>query len=233
MKTRILKPELMDDPQLEESKLHAALQDVTLVNKWLGGQQITLDGIDYFFKKYPQKSYTIADLGCGDGEILRKMAVFCQKKGINASFVGFDLNAKSIVLAQKRSIEFPEISFRQQDILKLGEKEEVFDIMTSTLTMHHFTDEEILNFLRFFEQRSTLGWVINDLQRSRTAAVLFRAFSGVFMKTKIARYDGLVSIGRAFTKKELIIFATKLGLEHYKLKWRWAFRYLWIVDSKA
>lgn len=233
MKERILKPELMDDQLLEESKLTAALQDVTLVNKWLGGQQITLDGITYFFKKYSQESYTIADMGCGDGEMLRKMALFCRKRGVKAHFIGFDLNAKSILLAQKRSADFPEISFRQQDILKLTEKDELFDIITSTLTMHHFTDSEILNFLNCFEKLSVLGWVINDLHRSKLASVLFRAFSGIFMKTKIARYDGLVSIGRAFKKRELIIFAKKLGLMHYKLNWRWAFRYLWIVDSKA
>ncbi|HEA30493.1 MAG TPA: methyltransferase domain-containing protein [Leeuwenhoekiella sp.] len=233
MSARILKPELMDDPQLEESKLTAALQDVTLVNKWLGGQQITLDGIAYFFKRYPQNCYKIADMGCGDGEMLRKMVLFCRKRGINARFIGFDLNTKSIAMAQERSVDFPEISFRQQDILKLTEKEEDFDIITTTLTMHHFTDAEILKFLNCFKKCSTLGWVVNDLQRSNLAAVLFRGFSGVFMKTEIARYDGLVSIGRGFKKKELITFAKKLGLKHYKLHWRWAFRYLWIADSKA
>ncbi|MGB3775772.1 MAG: methyltransferase, partial [Leeuwenhoekiella sp.] len=128
---------------------------------------------------------------------------------------------------------FPEISFRNEDILKIKNSSQHFDIITSTLTMHHFTNDEILDFLRCFDDRAKLGWVINDLQRSRVAALLFRGFSGIFMKTEIARYDGLVSIGRAFKKKELITFARKLGLENYQLRWRWAFRYLWIVDSKA
>lgn len=232
MKKRILIPELMDDPALDENGLQAALADVTLVNKWLGGQKITLEGLDYFFEKYPQEHYAISDLGCGDGEMLRTMAQYCRKKNIKVKLVGLDLNPKSIAMARERSQDYPEIEFRQQDILQLN-ADLKFDITTTTLTMHHFTDEEILRFLKRFNAVSNLGWVINDLHRSNIAAVLFHGFSGVFMKTHIARYDGLVSIGRAFTKRELTTFATQLGLNAYSIKWRWAFRYLWITDIRA
>ncbi len=233
MKKRILAPELMDDPALDEMRLQDALADVSFVNKWLGGQKITLDGLDYFFNKYPQNQYSIADLGCGDGEMLRKMADYCRKKGIKATFLGLDLNSKSVALAIDQSQEYPEIAYRQKNILELDTTEARLDIITTTLTMHHFTDNEIVGFLKCFGQLSRLGWVVNDLHRSSIASVLFRAFSSIFMNTYIARYDGLVSIKRAFTKKELTTFAAQLGLTEYKIGWRWAFRYLWITDMKA
>ena len=233
MKKRTLAPELMDDPALNEKCLKEALADVSLVNKWLGGQKITFEGLDYFFNKYVQHQYSIADLGCGDGEMLRKMADYCRKRGVKCKFLGLDLNPKSIALANERSEGYPEIEYRQKNILELDTTEGKLDIITTTLTMHHFTDEEILVFLKRFGELSLLGWVVNDLHRSRIASVLFRGFSRIFMKTHIARYDGEVSIKRAFTKQELTTFASQLGLTEYKIGWRWAFRYLWITDMRA
>ena len=233
MRQRILTPELMDDPNLEEKKLKEALADVTLVNKWLGGQKITIEGLNYFFDKYPQQKYTIADLGCGDGDMLRKIAKYCQIKNIHVQLTGIDLNPKSISLAKELSKGFSEISFVQMDILNLNSKKIKFDVITITLTMHHFSNKEIMAFLNHFIKISNLGWVVNDLQRSWLAVTLFKAFSSIFMKTYIARHDGTISIKRAFTKKELTTFATRLGLTEYKIGWRWAFRYLWITDTKA
>jgi len=232
LKTRSLIPELMDDPKLNEDRLQAALKDVTLVNRYLGGQQITIDGIKHFIFKFPQKKYSIVDLGCGDGAMLRKIADFARKNKLDFQLLGLDLNAKSIALAKSKSENYPEIKYSQKDILQLNQDTFSCDIITSTLTMHHFTDVEIQTFLMQFLSISKLGVVINDLQRSHVAYVLFKAFSVVFMKTHIARHDGLISIKRAFTKNELLTFTQKLQLESYKLKWRWAFRYLWILEKK-
>jgi len=221
----------MDDPNLDEDRLQAALKDVTLVNRYLGGQQITIDGIKHFITKFPQREYRIVDLGCGDGAMLRKIADYARKNKLDFQLLGLDLNAKSIALAQTKSAKYPEIQYRRQDILQLDSEVFSCDIVTSTLTMHHFTDQEIEVFLKQFLTLSKLGVVINDLHRSRVAYVLFKAFSTVFMKTDIARHDGLISIKRAFTKNELLTFTQKLPLQFYKLNWRWAFRYLWILEK--
>lgn len=233
MKTRSKEPELMDDHTLPDDQLQAALNDISLANKYLGGNNITINGLQYFFKKYSQSKYTIVDMGCGDGEVLREVARYCRKKKINVNLIGVDLNAKSITLAKNNSKAFPEIRFLQQDILQLKSEDLHCDIVTSTLTMHHFEDDQILDFLKHFMRLSKLGVVINDLHRNRLAAMLFQPLSRIFMKTHVARHDGLVSIQRAFKKKELQLFSKKLNLTSYQIRWRWAFRYLWIIDSKA
>ncbi|SHI24724.1 methyltransferase domain-containing protein [Leeuwenhoekiella palythoae] len=232
MKYRKLTPELMDDPHVDEATLKAALAEVTRVNKYLGGQQVTLEGLRYFFDRFPQKSYTILDVGCGDGAMLRSIANFARKRSIAVKLIGIDINPKSIALAQKRSQDFPEVSFQVQDVFKLNETHLEIDIITSTLTMHHFTDTEILKFLAQFLKLANLGIVINDLQRSTIAYRLFQAYSRVFMRSAMARHDGLISIERAFTKNELLSFTSKLGVQSFNIKWRWAFRYLWILENQ-
>lgn len=222
----------MDDPTVDSIALQKALREVTLVNRVLGGNRITTRGLYYFFKNYPQDHYKIADMGCGDGATLRTVADFCRKHKLSVSLVGYDLNPKSIELARLQSTDYPEIKFEVQDILKLNPERSSFDIIISVLTMHHFSDIEIEQFVNVFFKLSKLGVVINDLQRSRLAYFLFKGFSKVFMRSPIARYDGLVSIKRAFTKKELVTFTKKLSVKHYQLGWRWAFRYLWILEKQ-
>ena len=222
----------MDDPNVDEATLKAALAEVTRVNKYLGGQQVILEGLRYFFDRFPQKSYTILDVGCGDGAMLRSIANFARKRSIAVKLIGIDINPKSIALAQKRSQDFPELSFQVQDVFKLNETHLEIDIITSTLTMHHFTDTEILKFLAQFLKLANLGIVINDLQRSTIAYRLFQAYSRVFVRSAMARHDGLISIERAFTKNELLSFTSKLGVQSFSIKWRWAFRYLWILENQ-
>ncbi|MGB5943383.1 MAG: methyltransferase domain-containing protein [Leeuwenhoekiella sp.] len=231
MMKRSNEPELMDNPDLDAKILRAALDEVTLVNQRLGGYSVTLEGLHRLFKAVPKGEYTILDMGCGDGAMLRKMAAYCRKRRILAQFIGIDLNPKSLEIAREKSTEFSEITYRCQDIMTVRPADFECDIVTSTLTMHHFTDVQILQFMLHFEKLATIGIVINDLQRSRMALRLFRVFSRIFMKTKIARHDGKVSIQRAFTEKELRTYSEQLGFKKYTIEWRWAFRYLWIIHT--
>jgi hypothetical protein len=47
----------------------------------------------------------------------------------------------------------------------------------------------------------------------------------------MSREDGLVSILRGFKKNELVNFSQKLELKNYKVRWKWAFRYQWIIEK--
>ena len=116
-----------------------------------------------------------------------------------------------------------------QDILKIDNHTFHCDILINTLTMHHFTDEQVLVFLKKFTQLARYAVVINDLQRSRLAYYLFYLFSSIFIKTKIAKIDGLISIRRAFIKKELQGYSEEIRGTTHSIDWKWAFRYVWIL----
>jgi hypothetical protein len=46
---------------------------------------------------------------------------------------------------------------------------------------------------------------------------------------EMSREDGLTSILRGFKKEELIRFSENLHFSNYKIQWKWAFRYQWII----
>lgn len=228
---RSTQPELMDSFEEPVASLQIVFQDINRVNSMLGGNKITLQAIQQLVKAYPKEVYTIVDMGCGDGKMLREVVLYFRKHHINGEFIGIDLNKNALEIAHKTSTEFPEISFKYQDILTVEATDFKCDILINTLTMHHFTDEQVLVFLKKFVKLAHIGVVINDLQRSRWAYYLFHLFSAIFIKTRIAKIDGLISIRRSFSKKELLSYAKKLPEETHKIQWKWAFRYLWVITT--
>ncbi|MDT7830568.1 methyltransferase domain-containing protein [Pricia sp. S334] len=225
-------PELMDDVGMDSDILKKVLHDVDRTNRLLGGHQITLRGVAQLIRKHPQESYTIVDMGCGNGGMLREVVKLGRRMGVSIEAIGIDLSEKCLAIARNASSGFPEIQFIKQDILQLSPEDLHSDIVLCTLTMHHFFDENISVFLDRFTQLARIGVVINDLQRSPLAYHLFRGFSAIFIRTKIAKHDGLISIKSGFTRAELQRFAETLPSVDHDIKWKWAFRYVWVMDTQ-
>ncbi|TVZ28274.1 hypothetical protein JM83_3388 [Gillisia sp. Hel_I_86] len=224
--------EIMDDFELKGGDLEQTLSDLEKINKWLGGNTITLEGIQFLLKNTPEKTtIRIADIGCGSGAVLREIANWGRKQKFDLELMGIDANPYTIEIAQRRSDYYPEIKFEALNIFSEAYKKQKYDIVLCTLTLHHFKNEEILELLNIFKDQSSIGIVINDLQRSKTAYVLFQAFCKMFINNEIARKDGLTSILRGFKKNDLKNLAKKIPTQKHSIKWKWAFRYRWILKK--
>ncbi len=225
-------PELMDNPKVAQKALKIALSDISRVNKWLGGNTITIKAVHSLVEEANLSTEVlILDLGCGDGEMLRAIADSFRKKQIHAKFIGIDLNNKSLELAKKLSIKYPEIAYKKQNILELQSSTFTCDVIISTLTLHHLSCTELKGVMKKSVELASLGVVINDLQRSKIAYYLFKLFSLFFIKSYIAKHDGLVSIKRGFKKEELLRYTKELNFKQYQIDWKWAFRYCWVVKT--
>jgi 2-polyprenyl-3-methyl-5-hydroxy-6-metoxy-1,4-benzoquinol methylase len=227
---RSYQPEIMDDFDLQGEELKQTLSDLDKINTWLGGNKITLNGISYLLKNRKKSNViSIAEVGCGNGAMLRKIALWARKKKYKINLMGIDANSHAIEIAEKLSHEFPEICFREMNAFSEEFKTCNFDIFLSTLTLHHFKDNQIETLMERLVHQAKMGLVINDLQRSKTAYRLFQAFCAVFISNEIARKDGLTSISRGFKKEELKGFSKRLKAKTQLITWKWAFRYQWII----
>lgn len=224
--------EIMDDFDLQGVELEKTLEDLDNINKWLGGNKITLQGIKKLLKNHPStQPVHIADVGCGNGAILREIAEWGRANNINIKLTGIDANTHAIKIAEKLSHYYPEINFSPTNIFSEKFKEEEFDIVLCTLTLHHFKDHQIREILKNFYQQAKIGVVINDLHRSRQAYYLFKAFCKVFINNKIAKEDGLTSVLRGFKKRDLILFSAEIPAKEHEINWKWAYRYQWIIKK--
>jgi len=229
-KYRSTQNEIMDDFALKGEELNILLTDLQRVNEQLGGNRITLTGIKKLLcKQSKSKTFKIVDIGCGDGHLLRECAKFGKKHGYNLQLVGVDANENIIAEAKKRSQKFENIRYAQVDVFSAEFDDFECDIVLCTLFLHHFENDTVVAILKRISENAKLGVVVNDLQRSRMAFFLFRLYSLFFISTKIAKHDGLVSIARAFKKKELNLLLAQLKNVTYKITWKWAFRYQWIL----
>lgn len=231
-KYRTEKPEIMDDFTMEGEVLRDALDKIAKINQLLGGNKLTLRGITDLMTSIPKsRIITIVDVGCGNGDMLRTIADYGLKNGFEFKLIGIDANAFTVNHARKLSKNYSNIIYKSGDVFDKPFAELKYDIVLCTLTLHHFKEEEILKLMGVFDANSSIGIVINDLQRSAIAYRLFQLLCFVFRLNDMSREDGLTSILRGFKKEELIRFSEKLNFKKYTIQWKWAFRYEWIIKK--
>lgn len=228
---RTSEPEIMDDFHMEGDTLRLTLDEIAKINRLLGGNRITVQGIQQLLQSIPiDKHVSIVDLGCGNGDMLRTIADYGRKTGRKLTLTGIDANRFTIAHAITLSAGY-DINYRVQDIFSNEFARTSYDIVLCTLTLHHFGDEEMLALLGLLQRNARIGIVINDLHRSRMAYYLFGLFSFVWRLGPMAKEDGRISILRGFRKKELMAMSEKLNFVNYTLRWKWAYRYQWIISN--
>ncbi|RZL37049.1 MAG: methyltransferase domain-containing protein [Pedobacter sp.] len=223
-------PEMMDDFAMEGEILRDALDKIASINKMLGGNSVTIEGVQKLLKDVDvKKTIRIIDIGCGNGDMLRTLADYAKKRKLNFELIGIDANQFTINHARQLSTDYQNVSYKCEDIFK--DEIASCDIILCTLTLHHFKDEEIIDLLNRFKSAANLGIVVNDLERSALAYYLFTGLCFVFGLNHMSKQDGLVSILRGFKKQNLQLYSKQLQLKNCSIKWKWAFRYQWIIKT--
>jgi 2-polyprenyl-3-methyl-5-hydroxy-6-metoxy-1,4-benzoquinol methylase len=230
-KYRSTEEEIMDDLSMEGEMLRKTLDQIAAINKRLGGNKATINGLHTLLKaESKDAAIHIIDLGCGSGDMLRAVADYGRKNNCIFKLTGIDANEYTVNYASKLSANYPEISYIKMDIWSDEFSGIAFDIAITTLFLHHFTEQEIEHLLIPIVNRVRIGVVINDLHRSRTAYYLFKAIS-FFIKNPMVKKDGAISVLRGFKKNELFNISKKLNNTDSSIRWKWAFRYQWIIKK--
>ena len=70
-----------------------------------------------------------------------------------------------------------------------------------------------MTLLRELKRVARRAVVVTDLRRSRLAWVLIWLLTRVIWRSRIVRHDGPVSVGRAYTPREIAALARQAGLD--------------------
>lgn len=221
--------ELMDDLDCKGEVIHQTLKELETINTLLGGNYVTINGIEKLLDRANVKSFSLADLGCGGGDILRLIKRWTIKKNLEARLVGIDANPNIVQEANANTPDSYAIKFESQNIFSQEFRSRSFDIFTGTLFFHHFTNDQLVDFLRQLKTQARTGFVINDIHRHWFAYYSIKWLTQFFSKSPMVQNDGPLSVLRAFKKGELIQIMDAAGIKTYSIRWMWAFRWQLIV----
>ena len=222
--------EMMDDLEISGGDLDQALHELDGINYLLGGNYVTLKGLALLTEQYDkERKLHIADIGCGSGDMLRRIRRLMEKREIDAVLTGFDANANVVKYAMAHTPATCRIAFEAVNIFSDDFKSRKFDIVTATLFLHHFSDSQLIQFLKSLRAQVLMGLVINDIHRHWFAYYAIRVLTKMFSKTPMVKHDGPVSVLRAFKREELREILKKAGFERFTIKWCWAFRWQVVV----
>lgn len=226
---RSLEKELLDGEDIPFEEIALNMQELNTINTLLGGHAISLTGFKALIKD--RKKISVCEIGCGGGDNLLVILKYCQKKGIDVSLIGVDLNQACIQFAQTNSKLKHQTQFICSDYSLVQFKEKP-DIIFSSLFCHHFNHTELVFQLQWMQKNSQLGFFINDLQRHWLAYYSIKWLTQLFSKSRLVKNDAAISVARGFHKLEWESLFKLSNLKTVSIDWKWAFRYLIIYTHE-
>ncbi len=216
--------EAMDAPDLAETVYQRCLADLAMVNRVTLTHQPTLRWLDAATRDLPRGSaISILDVAYGQGDLLRAIARWAEKRGFAAQLAGVDLNPRSATAARAATPAEQRIEYHTADVFAFVPAQATQYIVTSQFT-HHLENTEVVRLLRWLEQHASRGWHIADLQRHAFAYHLYPWLARLMRWHPIVRRDGQISIARGFTHAEWLALLSQAQVDA-RIKWHPLFRY--------
>lgn len=185
--------ELMDDLSRPDSEFVEAYNELTAVNKHLGG----IRAVERFLPEDAVSVLDVAAGACDVGEALMKRR--------KCRVVSLDMNPRGLKFAEQTA---PVAG----DALQLPFSDNAFDAVICSLFFHHLTNPQSISVLREMWRVARRIVIVNDLHRNRVAHVSIRILSALFSRSTMFRNDSAVSVRRAFHPGELADVAKKAGI---------------------
>ncbi len=214
--------EIMDDFSIKDQRIDLALQELKMINRYLGGESVSKTGIKKILNKKVYENLKILDAGSGASIPLLSM------KTNNSTLEIFCLD-KNIRVCKYLKRSSANLKVVCADILKLPFKEKHFDIIHASLFLHHFNKEQLNIILCLLKENSKHGIIINDLRRNILAYCGIKILIHLFSKSEMVKNDAPVSVKRGFIKSELLEILRSAKIFKFEIKRKWAFRWLIVI----
>lgn len=219
-------PEILDDPlDVGQEAFRRSYTAMARVNLRLGGTRSLLHHLEPLLEDHSQRAFTLLDVGVGSGAVPATLAGAALRKGIRLSWIGLDLSRRVLTTSRSLPWSADDPPLVQGDGLALPFRAGAFDVVTSSLTLHHLTSTEARAFLVEAARVARLGVLVSDLERHPAHYLGARLLAATWWRRDpVTRYDGPASVLRAFTRRELEEVAEDLPFSRVRVKRHIPFR---------
>ncbi len=214
-------PEILDADDVGPELFGRVMDDLASVSRVMLAHGPTIGFLQRATRTLPRgATISILDVGCGEGDLLRRIRRWTDRRGFEARLCGVDLNPRSAVAARARTPAASAIEYRTGDIF---DQDDCMDFVVSSLFAHHLTDAQAVGFLRWMERHAARGWFVNDLHRHRIAYHGFGIAARLARWHWIVRQDGQTSVARGFRPQEWRDLLQRAGVQA-RVRWKPLFR---------
>jgi 2-polyprenyl-3-methyl-5-hydroxy-6-metoxy-1,4-benzoquinol methylase len=224
MKTRILTPELMDDPDLDPVKHRQALAGLARLNAWSGGAGLLWKELRRLASQ-AGRPLRVLDVATGSGDVPIQLAKRAKHAGIPMHFTGCDVSDTALSAARQNALQAGvELQVFQHDVFHTA-LPSGFDVILASLFLHHLTDEQAVALLQDMGRATQQAIIVSDLVRSRLNLVVVTVASRLLSRSPIVHFDGPASVRAAYTSAEARGLAKRAGLSdstvavHFPTRW--------------
>jgi len=193
---RIIIPEKLDHSPPEEAREN--LRDLVRVNKLLGGYKILRKMMAQFVR--PGEGFSVLDVGAASGD----MGASLRRRYPQAKVTSLDYRSVHLALAG-----YPKVI---GDAFCLPFRPASFDFVFTSLFLHHFSDEQVVELLRNFASLARRAVLAIDLERGPFAYHFMPTTRWLFGWHGLSMHDGPASVQAAFKREELLALAQQAGL---------------------
>ncbi len=229
---RNFRAELLDLDEAPFEEVRDSLSDVRKVNRYLSGYRVLLEHAEFFLRSHDaSRPLTILDVATGSADQPAAIVKLARRLKIPVCIFALDINHKMLLYAREMTERFPEIRLVQGDVFALPFADASIDLIVNSLSLHHFAWEDAVNILKAMHRISRVGFIVNDLHRSRVAHASIFLLTRLLTKNRLTRYDAPVSVMNAFTPKEFEQLAEQAGIERFEIHRHFPYRIAFVVKK--
>lgn len=205
--------ELIDGP-LDARLLAGNLRDLERVNRWLGGVHLSWRALLPYLRERRDASrpLTMLDVGTGAADIPRGLLQRAGRRRLVLEILATDVRAEIIEHARLRSPPTAGLEVRLAPAGPLAAADASFDIVHSSMVLHHLEPESAIAMLREMGRVARRAIIVNDLARAAGWWLGALLLARVATRNRYTRHDGPLSVRRAYSPAELSTMAAQAGL---------------------
>jgi len=226
--------EIIDGPPVPFKEMSCCMMDIARVNALFGGRMVTMIHVKRLLDALPaDRLVTVLDVGTGAGDIPRELVRWARRQGRPIRVFALDRDAATLQIAAQVVREYPEIRFVRGDALSLPVRTGAVDLTISAMTLHHLEPDAGVRYLAEMDRAARVGFVVNDLVRSRVAHWVVWLITRFITRSAISRHDGPLSVKRSYTPVEVSGLCERAGLAGVEVVHYWPYFRFCAVRAKS
>ena len=225
--------EIIDGPPVPFKDMACCMTDISRVNGLFGGRMVTMVHVKRLLAAWPaDRLVTVLDVGTGAGDIPRELVRWARREGRRIRIFALDRDPATLQIAATLVRDYPEITFLRGDALRLPIRAGSVDLTISAMTLHHLEPDAGVRYLAEMDRAARVGFVVNDLVRSRVAHWVVWLITRFITRSAISRHDGPLSVKRSYTPHEVSGLCEKAGVRDASVVHHWPYFRFCAVRTK-